>query len=391
MAVLLLSNDDYVYRYKGKLFIRNQNDYDFYQRYLRVFEEIRFVARCIDEEVLDKRRIPFEKETRIQCVPIPIFHGPKEYAIKYIKIGKLLKGVTKGCDAAIFRLPSTIAIRLGKKFMKTGLPYATEVVFCAKNGETSAENYLERFLWKKIHIDMRVICGQANGVSCVTEKFLQQFYFSKKKDSFTANYSSLSLDKSFFSSPKMYPEGKILTIGHTANNITFNGRKGHKELIEAVKYLKDEGITVNLKFAGEDWNNGIALLIDYAKQLGVQKQVEFIGFLSRQQLNDMLHNADLFVLPTRAEGLPRVIIEAMAKGLPCVSTRVSGNYELLPAEFLVDYDDVNALADKIKRIVTNKETYETASKLNFENSLKYEASLLEKRRDTFYWQLKSLI
>lgn len=391
MTKLLLANDDYVYRHKGQLYIRSQSDYDFYQRYLRVFDRIRFVARCQEEEVLNPKRIPFSAEPRIECIPVPIFHGPKEYAKFYFKVGKLLTDVVKGCDAGIFRLPSTVAMRVAKNFMKTGMPYATEIVFYAMDGADSANGFVEKLLWKKIHKDMQYVCGTANGVSCVTAQFLQQFYYSKRKDAFTANYSSLSLDKDFYKFPRIYPEGKVMTIAHTANNVNFNGRKGHKELIEALKLLKDKGVVVNLKCVGEDWNNGIALLTDFAKSLGVAEQVEFTGYLNRQQLSEMLDKADLFVLPTRAEGLPRVIIEAMAKGLPCVSTRVSGNHELLAANYLVDYDDVEALADRIDSLVRNREEYETASKINYENSLQYEAGLLQTRRDEFYTKLKNCI
>lgn len=390
MTTILFSNDDYVYRHKGELYIRSQADFDFYQRYLRIFDKIRFVARCIDEEELNPKRIPFSKEPRIECVPVPIFHGPKEYAKTYFNVGKLISGVVRGCDAGIFRLPSTVAMRVAKQFMKTGLPYATEIVFCALDGADSANGFVEKMLWKKIHKDMQYVCGKANGVSCVTEHFLQQYYYSKRSGAFAANYSSLSIDKSFYTAPRKYPEGKRLTIAHTANNVNFNGRKGHKELIEALKMLKDEGVIVNLKFAGEDWDNGFELLGNYAKELGVREQVEFAGFLNRQQLSEMLDQADLFVLPTRAEGLPRVIIEAMAKGLPCVSTRVSGNHELLAAEYLVDYDDVRSLANGIKEIVTSKEAYEKASSDNFNNSLQYEASILQMRRDVFYTKLKEL-
>ena len=391
MTTLLFANDDYVYRHNGQLYIRSQADFDFYQRYLRVFERIRFVARCIDEEELNPKRIPFSQEPRIECVPVPIFHGPKEYAMTYFKVGRLIANVVKGCDAGIFRLPSTVAMRVAKKFMKTRRPYATEVVFCAKDGESSANNAIERLLWRVIHNDMKKVCGGANGVSCVTAHFLQQYYFSKRPDAFTANYSSLSINKSFFTSSRKFPSKQILTIAHTANNVNFNGRKGHKELVEALKILKNDGIIVNLKFAGEDWDNGFELLGNYAKELGVEKQVVFAGFLNRQQLSDMLDECDLFVLPTRAEGLPRVIIEAMAKGMPCVSTRVSGNHELLSADYLVDYDDVEGLANSIKQLVTDASAYEKASQENFQNSLQYEASLLEVRRDEFYKKLKDLV
>lgn len=99
----------------------------------------------------------------------------------------------------------------------------------------------------------------------------------------------------------------------------------------------------------------------------------------------------MYVMPTMAECLPRVIIEAMSKGLPCITTPVSGNPELVSSHFLVDYYDIMTLADRIAELVENKELYERASKENFERSWDYEASVLQERRDEFYRNLLSLV
>lgn len=118
----------------------------------------------------------------------------------------------------------------------------------------------------------------------------------------------------------------------------------------------------------------------------------FLGYLQRDKLSSFLDNADLYVMPTKAEGLPRVIIEAMAKGLPCITTNVSGNSELIESQYLVDnYYDIDSWAEKIKKITTDKELYEKASSFNFNKSLNYEASVLQYRRDTFYSKLKECV
>ena len=143
---------------------------------------------------------------------------------------------------------------------------------------------------------------------------------------------------------------------------------------------------------GKDTGKGYTInVLDLAKKLGVENRVKFIGGVTRSRLSDYLESSDLYVMPTWAEGLPRVIIEAMAKGLPCITTPVSGNPELVSEHFLVGYSDINTLADRIEELVKNKSIYEVTSKENFERSLQYEASVLEKRRDAYYTKLKSCV
>lgn len=390
MSKLLMSCDDYVYCYDGKYYARTQEKYDFYQRYLRVFGQLRLVTRCVYEEQLGKSRVALD-DPRIEYVPMPFFSGPIQYAKNYLKISEALKNITEGCDAAIVRLPSTIAQRVCEKVMKSGIPYATELVYDAKDAYEGAASAAERLLWKVIHQQMVRDCANADGVSCVTEHYLQQHYTSKKQNAFFGNYSSLALDKSFYTSERRYPSKKVFSIAHVCTQVQYNGRKGYNEVIKAIHLLKKRDVNVKVKFAGPDYHDGIRKLTELAQQLGVSDRVEFIGGVNRKQLSDYLEQSDLYVMPTWAEGLPRVIIEAMAKGLPCITTPVSGNPELVSEHFLVEYHNVEKLADCIEELVKNKELYEATSKDNFERSLKYESSVLEKQRDEFYTQLKSRV
>lgn len=387
MRKLLLSCDDTIFCSGGKYYAANQDGYEFFQRYLRVFDELRIVCRCKDEAPLKPSRVLLEGD-RMEVVRITDFHRPKQYATNYFQVGREVKGSIAGCERAIFRLPSTVAFRVWKAFRKTGLPYACEIVYDAKDGIAASTNFVNKLLWMKIHIDMQQACFKAVGVSCVTEHYLQQRYYTKVKDGFSSHYSSLSLDKSFYTSARTYPEGKSLSIAHVAKQVAFNGRKGINQIIEALAVLKKEGVIVNATFAGKDYNGGIDKLKAYAASLGVGEQVRFSGFITRRELSEMLDISDMYVMPTKAEGLPRVIIEAMAKGLPCISSPVSGNPELLASHYLVGYYDVENLAERIKELASNKEAYEKASSDNFDNSHKYEASLLQKRRDEFYSKLK---
>lgn len=390
MAKLLISCDDYIFRHNGHYYFKSREWQDFYQRYLRVFEELRIANRVIDEMELKKGRMIID-DTRIEIHPLPIFHGPVEYAKAYFPVVRAMRSVVDGCDAAILRLPSTVAQRISKQVLKAGIPFATEIVFDASDGADTADNLFEKMLWRIIDCQMRSICAKADGVACVTAGYLQKRYFSKKDNHFESSYSTLHLDSSFFTAPRRYPDKKTLTIAHVDLQIGLHSRKGTDIIIQALAILKKEkGIIVNASFAGEDWDNSADKIKKYAKARGVGAQVNCVGLLSREELTVFLDNADLFVLPTKAEGLPRVIIEAIAKGLPTVTTPVSGNPELISADYLVPFNDVDALARKIYLLVTNKAEYERVSKENYERSLQFEGSLLQKRRDEFYGKLKSL-
>ena len=390
MAKLLMSCDDYVYCYKGKYYAGSQDKYEFYQRYLRVFDELRLVTRCVMGKDLNRSRVELS-DRRIEYIPVPFFSGPKQYAKQYFKIGRLLRSITNGCDAAILRLPSTIGQRVCGKVMKAGIPYATEIVYDAKDGFENGTKLVNKLLWCIIHHQMQTSCTTARGVSCVTEHYLQQHYFSMLPNAFTSHYSSLALPKEFYTAPRKYPHKDIFTIAHVSNQVQFNGRKGFNEIIRAIKILKDRNVYVQLNFIGPDYQDGTALLSDFARSLGVEDRIHFMGWASRQQLSDYLDSSDLYVMPTTSEGLPRVIIEAMAKGLPCITTPVSGNPELITGHFLVDYNDISTLADRIEELKNDKKLYELTSSDNFSRSLQYEESILEKRRDEFYTQLKNCI
>ena len=389
MAKLLLTCDQSLKYCNGKYYAMNQERLDFYKRYLRVFENIRLAVRCDEENSVKPDYIEIN-DPKFDIVHIPSFSGPLEYAKNYIKIGKAIKNIADGCDAAIIRLPSTIGQRVAHKVVKAGIPYAVEIVYDATDGAANSKSLIERILWKRIDKDMLAITHKADGVSCVTERFLQKHYFSMKPNAFVSNYSSLALDESFYTSVRAYPDKEIMTIAHVANQVDYNTRKGHIQVVQMLDILKKRGVLANVIFVGSDYHNGIEQLKKYSEVLGVNDQVTFTGRVNRQELSSILEKSDMFVFPTAAEGLPRVVIEAMAKGLPCVISNVSGNPELVAEDMLVDYLDVKALADKTEMLIKTPSKYVGVSEANFQNSQQYEASVLEARRDIFYSKLKTV-
>lgn len=91
------------------------------------------------------------------------------------------------------------------------------------------------------------------------------------------------------------------------------------------------------------------------------------------------------------EGLPRAMVEAMARGLPCIGTAICGIPELLDKEALVTVNDVQGLADKIEYFIKNKEFTQQQAIRNLAVSHTFEEEILNVQRKQFYDYLKRLV
>jgi glycosyltransferase involved in cell wall biosynthesis len=129
-------------------------------------------------------------------------------------------------------------------------------------------------------------------------------------------------------------------------------RKGIHHLISAFSSVAETFPQSRLIIAGPEDNRpyaaGLKALI---KQAGLSERIEFVDKLTQEKLAHRMREACLLVLPSYSEGLPRVVYEAMAAGLPVVASAVSGIPELVQdgvTGFLVAPGDENTLADRIR-------------------------------------------
>ena len=93
-------------------------------------------------------------------------------------------------------------------------------------------------------------------------------------------------------------------------------------LIESVKLLRDEGGNYRLYVAGDGTLK--KSLEDKVKSLGLEKEVQFLGKVSHEELPGYYNMADVFALPSFMEGTPMVLMEALSCGTPVIATKVGG-------------------------------------------------------------------
>lgn len=136
-------------------------------------------------------------------------------------------------------------------------------------------------------------------------------------------------------------------------------------LLSAGRVVHQKGLDLALRALGGlkdlDWEWQIAgdgpqmpLLQSLAEELGIRERVHFLGWQSRQQLRQCYEQANLFVFPSRHEGMPNALLEAMASGLPAVGSCVAGNEELVidgETGLLVPSEDVDALRAALRKLL----------------------------------------
>lgn len=144
--------------------------------------------------------------------------------------------------------------------------------------------------------------------------------------------------------------------GGTGKRVAFVGRldpvKGALLLVEAMATALKVHPDATLILAGDGPARAPAEA--RARSLGIGAAIHFAGFMTQGQVADLLANSDMLVLPSFAEGLPVVYMEALASRIPVVASRVAGVQELVEdgvTGFAVPPGDVATLADRMIRLM----------------------------------------
>ena len=135
--------------------------------------------------------------------------------------------------------------------------------------------------------------------------------------------SPLGVDPDLFRPRPVYKDEhfRILCLGRLV------AAKGQAVLLDAVRLLARQGRPVLATFAGDGPDR--QRLETMAREYGVTDHVTFLGAVNPESVRDLYAATDAFVLPSFAEGIPVVLMEAMAMEVPCVTTVVNGIPELI--------------------------------------------------------------
>lgn len=390
---LLVASDAHLFRTRdGKYWARSIYGYDFWRRYLQVFNNVKVVARVKQTENIGNMiRVDGDG---VEVYGIPFYQGPKQLAKRYISIQKRLHNVDIDCDVALLRMPSQTA-QMTYRHLRKNIPIGGEIVYdLTEDAKKKDGNQIINLLNKLQSSYLRHFCLSANGVSYVTKKSIQEHYPSyarlhgEDSEHFETYYSTITLSDNAFSEPRDFSNYKGLTL--VLSSVAMNSeRKGEKVLIKAVKVCRDRGYDVKAIIIGD--GSLRPSFEQYARELGISEFIEFTGLLpSSEEVRKVMLKADMFVFPTQGEGLPRGILEAMAIGMPVLSTPVGGIPEIIEPNYLFDPLDADAYANMICKLIDNPGELTKMSNANYKKSLEFRNELLQAKRNDFYERLAAL-
>ena len=157
------------------------------------------------------------------------------------------------------------------------------------------------------------------------------------------------VDPALFQRAQHQGQGKrLLFVGRLA------AVKGLPVLFEAIAQLRQDRPNIILTIAGDGPDR--QRLGQQARELGIEENVRFLGYQSQSQVRELLGQTDVFVMSSFAEGVPVVLMEAMAAGLPVVATRVGAIPEVVEhgvTGMLVAPRDAGALARAIETVLAD--------------------------------------
>ncbi len=325
----------------GRVWTQLSNGHDHWVSRFAAFDHITMVVRVA--EVPTPPPGAFELTgPRVSVAVLPDYRTPFQLVRWLPSILKELRTPVLKTGTLIAELPSSVSNLVLLATAMRRRPFAVtvvgdpDVVFSdARVGGALRAAYRVIFT-----VAVRLACRYAVGVAYVAS-CLEQKYPPSPEAVVVRHSSFIEVDDAGV--PASHPgrsTKQVVTVGSLEQPY-----KGVADVLDATSLLLQRGYDLHLTVIGDGRLR--PSLERKAKLLGLEHVTTFTGWLSGEMVRGQLQEADLFVLASHTEGMPRALLEAMAQGLPCVATRVGGIPDVLPEPALVDARAPDQLAERI--------------------------------------------
>ena len=271
--------------------------------------------------------------------------------------------------------PSNLVIRYAKEMHKFCL---VVVVGCTWDGLWNY-NCKGKLLAPYAYLEQRKAVDKADAVIYVTKEFLQHRYPTSKPSIGCSDVAINGLNFSSCDGRKRRIAG--WTKASRRNVVTVAGLvpfKGQQYVIRAIAKLREKGYNYHYYMAGSGGNE--RYLRELAARLDVTDQVHFEGQIAHEQVFGLMDRMDIYIQPSRQDGLPRSVVEAMSLGMPAIVSRVGGYPELVSHGNIFKCGDVDAIVSLLCR---GNEVWLKAADQNIKTAADYTFDALDEKRNNF--------
>ncbi len=371
---------------KGHYYGNELNDI-IVERYRKLAERVVFLVRVKPlSKTVNNRVLPF-LHSFFSVVELDNFSGIVSYFINYRKRKRLIEKEIKDADIIVARLPSSIgrmAVASAKKYNK---PYLVEVVGCPWDALWN-HSIVGKLVAPVAFFKMKRIVAKSPFVIYVTSHFLQKRYPNKYRNIGISDVVVKAIDNEILSERQNRVENfstkGIISIGTIAGiDVPY---KGHTDVLKAIWALKKEGYTIKYYIIGKGEGRTINDLI---KGLHLEDDVLVIGEVSHELIGNYIRKFDIYIQPSKMEGLPRAVVEALSFACPVIGSNAGGIPELISKRMIFSKGDIKGLCVIIGQLTT--EILKEESVKNYFKSKEFLQPILDIKRNDFYEEfLKSI-
>jgi phosphatidylinositol alpha-1,6-mannosyltransferase len=399
--LLLTSEEHFIVDDLGSVYSRGPSTYSYWSRYLDVFDQVVVLARVANKErELDEDHAQRADGPGVSFRPLPDHTGPWQYLRARRHAQSIARQAIADCDSYLLRVPGVVSQMVWQEILRLKKPYAVEVLGDPWDALAPGTwPHPSRPAFRLIATrQLKRICARASTLNYVTAHALQRRY-PPSNNAPVCTFSDVEL---------ALAPAKILAEKHrrlrastwrdpdcgTPLRIGFIGSfsrlyKGADLLLRAAALCQQKDLNFCLTLVGD--GHHLPEMKSLAATLGITDRTHFPGQLPPgKPIFDFLDSLELFVLPSRAEGMPRALLEAMGRGCPCIATDIGGIPELLAPNDLAPAGSSEHLADLILNCASDSDRLIAISERNLATAQRFSPQVIREARHSFLQTVKTL-
>lgn len=387
---LLFVHDTYYSRSPtGEIYAYGAFPYSLWKRrFLPYFDSVTVIGRekqfAKESETLDQSSGP-----HVEHILLPNINSPLKRIFASRNVIQQIGHQVKSHDAVVIRGPVEFGMIAAKAARKYKIPYAIEMSGCAFDHSWYHGSFTGKLYAPVKYLRARKMVRHADAVIYVTKQFLQSRYPYSGLTDHASNVEITAPGNTVL-------ERRISKINARKDPVVFgmignfgNNLKGLDIALKALGEVRESLPQFELRLLGQAEPDKWA---DEIRKAGLKNNVKFHGTRpGGQPVLDWLDDLDIYLHPSRHEGLPRSVIEAMSRGLPCLASDTGGIPELLDQDCIHHKGHADELTRHLELYVPDKNWQIFQARKNFQMARQYSKEILAKKRENFWVNFKNKV